>query len=151
MMKTLSLGFSAAAEFLNGKYEDALERFHGTVTFSKQVSYDELAEVYNDCSAPNWDAAGADAVEPDTFHNAYLFIKALPWGYPLPSVGAEPDGHVTLEWYRAPNWLLSVSVSREGTLYWAALVGMEDPRGSCPFYGEVPDSILYWIRRVCAD
>lgn len=65
-------------------------------------------------------------------------------------MGAEPDGHITLEWHRATNRLLSVSVSPEAMLYWAALVGEEDPRGTCPFNGEVPETILYWIGRVGA-
>ena len=68
----------------------------------------------------------------------------------VPSVGAEPDGDITLEWYRATNWVLSVSVSADGILYYAALLGSEDPRGTCQFDGEVPDTILYWIGRVGA-
>ena len=97
----------------------------------------------------NWDADGAEPVAADTLQNAYRFIEALPVDCPLPSVGAEPDGHVSLEWYRATNRLLSVSVSPEGVLYYAALLADEDPRGSCRFDGEVPEMILHWIWRVC--
>src|SRR5207253_40418 len=100
---------------------------------------------------PNWDAHGAELIEADTLRNARRLIEALPPQYPLPSIGAEPDGQVTLEWYRATNWLLSVSVSPAGTLHYAALLGEEDPRGSCRLNGNVPETILYWIRRVCAS
>lgn len=117
-------------------------------TSSKQPAYDELEEVYRQCRDGNWDAHGAEAVEAETLRNARRFIEALPPGYPLPSAGAEPDGQITLEWYRVTNWLLTVSVSREGMLYYAALLGEEDPRGTCRFEGEVPETILYWIRRV---
>jgi hypothetical protein len=116
---------------------------------SKQAAYDELDEVYKECQAADWDAHGAQAVKAETLQNTRRFIDALPPEYPLPSVGAEPDGQLTLEWYRTTNWLLSVSVSPEGTLYWAALLGDEDPRGSCRYEGKIPDTILYWIRRVC--
>jgi hypothetical protein len=102
------------------------------------------------CRAADWDAHGAVPVASDAVRHARRFVEALPPGYPPPSVGAEPDGHVTLEWYRATDWLLSVSVSPEGMLYYAALLGKDDPRGSCPFGGEVPETILYLIRRVCA-
>lgn len=115
----------------------------------KQAAYDELDEVYHQCQTPHWDAHGAEAVKAETLRNTRQFIDAFPPGYPLPTVGAEPDGHLTLEWYRATNLLLSVSVSPEGTLYWAALLGDEDPRGSCRFEGQIPQTILYWIRRVC--
>jgi hypothetical protein len=64
-------------------------------------------------------------------------------------VGAEPDGHITLEWYRGPRWTLSVSVSPDGMLYYAALFGSSEVRGAEPFFGDVPDIILSLIRRVC--
>jgi hypothetical protein len=149
-MLAMPQGFSPAAKFLNETRRQALKRFREPAAFSKQPAFDELAEVWNECRMANWDAHGAEPVETDTLRNAYCFIEALPFGYPLPSVGAEPDGHVTLEWYRATNWLLSVSMSPEGVLYYAALLGEEDPRGSCRFDGEVPETILYWIGRVCA-
>lgn len=115
---------------------------------SKQAAFAELEEVYQQCRHLQGDAHDAAPVRQETRAFAHQFIAALPAEFPLPSVGAEPDGHVTLEWYRATNWLLSVSVSPEGMLYWAALLGDEDPRGSCPFEGEVPETILYWIRRI---
>jgi hypothetical protein len=117
---------------------------------SRRPAYEELAKVANTCRTPDWDAHGAQPVSAATVQHARRLIEALPPVYPSPSVGAEPDGHVTLEWYRATNCLLSVSVSPEGMLYYAALLGEEDPRGSCPFAGVVPETILYCIRRVCA-
>ena len=109
---------------------------------TKQPALDELDQVYQACRGENWDAQGAEPIAAETLHKARRFIESLPSGFPLPSAGAEPDGHVTLEWYRATNWLLSVSVSPEGVLYYAALLGDEDPRGSCRFESEVPETIL---------
>ena len=100
---------------------------------SKQAAYNELDEVYKDCRSPHWDAHGAEPVQVETVENAHRFLEALPPGYPLPTVGTEPDGHVTLEWYRTTDWLLSVSVSPEGMLYWAALLGDEDRARQLPF------------------
>ncbi len=77
-----------------------------------------------------------------------MFIHALPLGYPLPSVGAEPDGHLTLEWYRNPRWILSVSISPEGILYYAALFGTRDVQGSARFWVEIPQPILELIKEV---
>jgi hypothetical protein len=147
----LSHGFSPAAEFLICAKQAALERNRQSVRFSKQPAYDQLGEVYEECRDADWDGDGADRIEQETLRNAYLFIEALPDGYPLPDITPEPDGHLDLEWYRQPRRILSVSVSSEGMLYWAALVGTENPRGSSSFYGDIPDTILYWIRRVCAE
>jgi hypothetical protein len=117
-------------------------------TCSKQGAYGELDEVAQECGKAGWGADGADPVKPETVQHAIRLLDALPAEYPVPSVGAEPDGHITLEWYRATNRLLSVSVSPEGMLYWAALVEDENPRGTCRFHGEVPETLLYWIRRL---
>ena len=119
-------------------------------TSTKQPAYEELRAIWNQCRTGNWDGDGAEPIGAETLRNAHGFLEALPTGYPLPSLDAEPDGHVNLEWYRATNRLLSVSVSPEGVLYYAALLGDEDPRGTCRFDGEVPETILYWIGRVCA-
>lgn len=110
--------------------------------------FGELTEVWEEFKTPNWDGYGALPVERAALRNARSFIEALPLGSPLPSVGAEPDGHVTLEWYRDPRWTLSVSVSPDGMLYFAGLFGTEDVRGSAWFSGEVPESVSLLIRRV---
>lgn len=151
MTTLLSPGFSQAARFLNKAKREALEQFRQSARFSKQSAYDQLGEIREASREANGVGGDADAIEEDTLRNADAFIEALPDGYPLPEITAEPDGHLDLEWYRHPRRILSVSVSAEGMLYWAALVGTEDPRGSCPFYGDIPDTILYWIRRVCAE
>ncbi len=146
----MTRGFSEAAQIVDEASRRNRERLAETVTFSRQPTFDELWDVWNNCREGDWDIHGADPVMRDTLRNAYEFIEALPPGCPLPSIGSEPDGHITLEWYRSPSWLLSVSVSPEGVLYYAALLGDEDPRGSCRFDGEIPETILYWIRRVGA-
>jgi hypothetical protein len=116
--------------------------FDSSVALGKQTAYSELTNFWEECKSPDWDGYDALPVQEKTFLNTYSFIEALPLDYPLPSVGAEPDGHLTLEWYRDPRWTLSVSVSPEGILYYAALFGSSDPRGSEQFLGNnIPRSI----------
>ena len=141
-------GFSEAAELLEKASRRQSDHFNQSVTFSKQPAYDELWDVWQDCKKPNWDGYGALAVDQETYNTAWRVIEALPFGYLPTSAGAEPDGHLTLEWHRYPRWTLSVSVSPEGTLHYAALLGTEDPRGSCPFFGDISEILLSLIRRV---
>lgn len=141
-------GVSDAAFSVDEAVKQNNYRLSASATFTKQPAYDELGEQWNECRTENWDCHGALAVEQDTLQNTYLFIEAMPLGTPLPSVGAEPDGHLTLEWYRNPRWTLSLSIGPEGTLYYASLFGAEDIRGSAPFRGDVPDILLGLIRRV---
>lgn len=142
-------GFSDAAKYLEDTTRRCRQRRQEAVTFSRQPAYDALWEAWQPCKEANWDGEGADAVEHETYQTAYRLIEALPNGFSSPTIAAEPDGHLSLEWYKHPRRLLSVSVSPDGTLYWAALVGSEDPRGSCQFFDEFPKTLLYWIGRVC--
>lgn len=142
-------GFSDPALFLESAKSSLRRRQQEAVTFSRQPAYDALWEAWQPCKVANWDGAGADPVEHETYQIAYRLIEALPSGFPSPTVSAEPDGHLSFEWYRHPRQILTVSISADGTLFWAALVGTEDPRGSCRFFDEFPETIRTWIGRVC--
>jgi len=111
---------------------------------------DELDALTKECSSPNWDGYGAVPVQSQTIKDAKRFVEALPLGTPTPSAGAEPDGHVTLEWYHSSRRTLSVSVSPDGELHYAALLGASKAWGTEPFFGDVPSSILLLISRVDA-
>ncbi len=111
---------------------------------------DELSGVAKHCSVANWDGYGAVPVAEQTYEQARSFLDALPSGTPVPSVGVEPDGHLTLEWYRSPRRLLSVSVTPEGDLHYAALIGPAKAYGTEPFLGEAPQPIPDLIRRIAA-
>jgi hypothetical protein len=67
----------------------------------ESVLREELATVWEECRNDNWDGHHAIAVSQDALRNAYTFLESLPIGHPAPSIGAEPDGHLTLEWYRS--------------------------------------------------
>lgn len=150
-MATLSLlrGNSATAEYLEEtRRQTKDDHFHSSAALSKQPAHNELASVWYECNTPNWDGYDALPVEPLTVMNTYDFIEALPLGTPLPSISAEPDGSIALEWYRHPRWILSVSIHSTRTIYYAALFGVENTRGSMPLFDELPATILNLIQRV---
>jgi len=111
-------------------------------------SLTELCQVFDDCRHANWDGYGARPVAESAFRLASQFLEALPLGTPAPSVGAEPDGHLTLEWHRSPRRTLSLSMSPEGDLHYAALLGTSKRYGTEPFCGEAPPVIVDLIGRV---
>ena len=111
-------------------------------------AFEELFQTFEECREPNWDGYGAQPVSDETYHLTSKFLTALPPGTPGPSLGAEPDGHITVEWYRSPRQTLSVSLSPEGDLHFAALLGSGKTYGTEPFIGEVPKIIFDLIRRV---
>ena len=107
-----------------------------------------LRETWQRCQEPDWDGEGAEAISTETHEVALRLLESLPGDMPLPSITTEPDGQLNFEWYQAPRRLLSVSISSIGTVYWAALIGSEDPRGSCQFVDQFPQTLLYWIGQV---
>lgn len=144
----LPRGNTPTAQYLDQTSQDMGHHFQASATFSKLPALNELVNVWEECKRPNWDGYDALPVQSAALAYTYLLIEALPLGFPLPTVGAEPDGHLTLEWYRHSRWILSVSISPQGTLYYAALFGNSDVRGSEPFFGDIPKSILDLMQRV---
>lgn len=111
---------------------------------------DGLGDVAWECRLPNWDGFGAAAVSRETLERAHRFLDSLPPGFSPTSVGAEPDGHVTLEWHRSARRTFSVSVTADGELHYAGLFGPNRSYGSERFIDAVPEIILTMIRRVLA-
>lgn len=72
----------------------------------------------------------------------------LPPGIWPPSIGAHPDGQLTLEWYAGVRRILSVSVDPQGLLHYAALIDSERAYGTKVFADSVPRVILELIQRV---
>jgi hypothetical protein len=112
--------------------------------------FEELLKTFEECCQPNWDGYGARPVLDTTYQLAQKFLKALPPGTPAPSIGAEPDGHLTVEWHRSPQRTLSVSISPDGDLHYTALLGSAKTCGTEPFTGAVPKVVADLIHRVLA-
>jgi hypothetical protein len=113
--------------------------------------FEDLCEVFEKSQQPGWEGDSAEPVSHDTYLNAWRFLESLPLGIQAPSIGVEPDGHLTLEWYKAPRRTISVSVSPDGFLYYAALIGLRKTNGSEPFFGDVPQSILELVGIIFAN
>lgn len=111
---------------------------------------DELITLWQACRHSDWDGFGAEPVTEDVLRNAYLFLESLPRGLPDPSLGAEPDGQLTLEWHKSACRTFSVSVSPDGELHYAALIGPNKSYGTEVFFGEAPAAIIELVRRVYA-
>jgi hypothetical protein len=115
---------------------------------ANRVAFAELFQTFEECRQPNWDGYAAQPVSAEIYNLAYEFLTALPPGTPDPSLGAEPDGHITAEWYRSPQRTLSVSVSPDGELHYAALLGSAKTCGTEPLTGAVPKVVADLIHRV---
>jgi hypothetical protein len=143
-------GASEAAGYIDRQRQKSQQKLQRSYVLGQQAkgSLNELYHVFGECQQANWDGYAAAPVSARAFLNAYELLEALPLGTEAPSIGAEPDGHITVEWYRSPRHTLSISVTPEGDLHYAALIGASTAFGTEPFYGVVPQEILDLIRRV---
>ncbi|MBI3477365.1 MAG: hypothetical protein HY010_16655 [Acidobacteria bacterium] len=135
---------------MSREYEQGWHRLRQSNSLGLGAAEMELSVVAEECGSPNWDGYGAAPVVNEAIVEAHRFLGALPLGVPAPSAGAEPDGNVTFEWYRSARRTLSVSVTTEGDLHYAALIGPSRAYGTEPFFGEIPRVIMELIRRVTA-
>jgi hypothetical protein len=145
-------GESTVARFVDEKVREGKRAFYETYTFGHAYynALSDLVSVKRECSMPNWDGYGGSPVRSETVWQAWQVLESLPPGIPEPTIGAEPDGDVTMEWYQSPRRTLSVSVSAEGLLHYSALIGPNKQFGTEAFPGELPTTIGTLIRRVLA-
>jgi hypothetical protein len=143
-----STGASPVALFVTGRARKSRESLLESNSLGYGAALEELGKVETDCRDADWDGYGAAPVKADTVARAVHFLYALPPGMPRPTIGAEPDGHLTFEWYKSPRWTLSVSVSPDGNLYYSCLLGPASKFGTEPFWGQPPRSILELVPQV---
>lgn len=145
-----TLGASNLARSIEEKLRDGLGHLKQSVSLNPGLSgaYAELAEIEEECLISGWDGYDALPVHPLSVEYARQFLGALPLGLQAPSIGADPDGHVTLEWCRSPNRILSISISPEGLLHYASLFGSSKQYGSEPFSGSIPESVLELVIKI---
>jgi hypothetical protein len=143
-------GYSESAQFISNQIalsQTALWRPEFYFSTLKKVLPDLMA-VASDGVEGGWDGYDALPITKGTIDRATAFLESLPNSIQPPTVGAEPDGHITFEWYSSPHRLLSVSVSPEGDLHYAALIGHNRAYGTEMFLGDAPKEILGLIRRI---
>lgn len=110
---------------------------------------DELCDVYNECKVPDWAGYTSEPITQETFETAFTVLQSMPLGSPMPSIGAEVDGHLTMDWHSSPHRSLSLSISSSGDLHYASLIGGYPQYGTIHFYGEFPTVLQGLISAVC--
>jgi hypothetical protein len=112
------------------------------------MGWPELMDVWDECKEPDWDGYGADPVSLPVIQQVERLLGVLPADLPPPSFGAEPDGSITMEWYRRTDWVLSVSIDRTDTVHYAWRLGNQQSCGSCGVRDQFPSQLLDVIREL---
>lgn len=84
----------------------------------------------------------ASDLNPAALARAADFIKAIPDGFPMPEVAAEPDGAVSLDWIGSRHRMLSLSIGPRPRLAIAWLEGTASGHSVEPFDGATVSTAL---------
>ncbi len=82
-----------------------------------------LEEAFRECSQADWDGYVAAPANERSTEWARRALDAFPPHLGVPEIAFEPDGDVGLEWWRASDRILSVSVGTNGEVRYAARLG----------------------------
>lgn len=141
-------GVSEAAEIIDTIRSEIVQNSRQSVSHYNHELENSLAVVQREGSSADWCIEGNEPVRMSTALTTRSFIETLPGRYQNPDIAPEPDGHISVEWYLEKRRLLTVSIGPDQKLYWAALIGNEDPRGSATFTGRTPPTVAFLLERI---
>jgi len=116
--------------------------------FGAKGAFQQLEEVVEECSSVGWDGERAKPISSEVLQCAKVFLRSFPLGIEAPEIGAEPDGAITLEWYRSPDRVISISINPGGWLYYAAIIGATRRHGFDFVLFDISDDLLSLILQV---
>lgn len=116
--------------------------------FAAKGTFQQLDEIFEECSSEGWDGDRARPISGEVLQCAKTFLKSFPLGIEAPEVGVEPDGAVTLEWYRSPNRIISISINPGGWLYYAAIIGASRRHGMDFALFDVSEDLLGLVSQI---
>lgn len=145
-----SAGVSSDADELKAHIRDTWEGLASSIALrgAAEAAIEELWRAQEEASSPNWDGYGALPMNPQSFQQALIFLRALPTTTPAPRVSVDPDGEVDVLWHEAPTRTLSVSIGPKGRLTYAAMLGGAQSYGTEWLANEIPQPILSNLSRV---
>jgi len=149
-MAIFSYASGDLAEKINDKRREISRSLNGSVAHGLQraIILEEAFRVYVDNQVEGWDGHGGVPVDFETYQMTCGIINALPNHLQPTSVSVDPDGQMTLEWYKNVSRLLSVSISPNGEMHYASAVGARKYYGTEFFLGEMPEEILRIIFKI---
>jgi hypothetical protein len=128
----------------------SVDHFRGSWTYGEpwRTVIAELASLYAECTRTNWDGYGALPLRSEVFQVAAGFAASIPFDVPMPEISASAQGDISFEWAQNSRRIISVAVSDNGEIHFAALNGHRRTYGSFPFDGSFDLQLHDLIRTV---
>ena len=128
-----------------------IERENTTQTFgTRRELFNNLNEILDEYSKPDWDGYGADPISEAAFLEARKVISALPVNpmLPVPEIIAEPSGSIAFEWYKGRRQAFIMSVSGKNEIVYSGLFGLNKVHGVEYFSDSVPSVVISALKRL---
>ncbi len=138
----------AVSLVVKGKSDSTSTTWYALPVVTDGALLESIRKSFDEARTPNWDGYGGEAVSEATYRQAQRFAEFIPRSFPVPDVGAHPDGHLAFEWYVSSRRLLTVSVDPGGSLHYAALYDESKVYGSEPNADDIPRAILSGLERL---
>jgi hypothetical protein len=148
-LRRATRGFSDSAQFVDEQSEEWRKHLQPFFSYGRRTELlSEIYDVAEELSRPGWNGGDEAPLRQESFYRAYCLAEALPSEIPNPTVGADPDGELTFEWYRGPRRLLSLSIAGEGFIHYVARIGPNELHGVEEFFDEMPRRIVELVQDV---
>lgn len=142
----MSPGASAVSHQLARMLSEATVHARDNATDWRSFAKSEMERIAFECQSPNWDGYGADPVSQEAKRQAQRLVDMLPFSFSPPEPVPDPDGDMSLHWDFGPGHMFTVSVSANGMLNFAGLLGEGRERhGVEPFKSTVPKVVVETI------
>lgn len=119
-----------------------------TLGWPRKEVLEALENIYQECSIDNWDGYGAVSINIHSYNNARKLIETLPINIPIPEATIDPGGNIAFEWYQSPSKIFTICLEGYNKIIFAGIFGDKRIHGTEDFVGNIPDLILYNIKRV---
>ncbi len=141
------------ARYIDQEVEEVSNYLHrsNTLGLIGRGTFQELESTFEECSLKGWDGERAEPITEQVLLHAKIFLWSFPLGFESPEIGAEPDGAITLEWYRSPARVISISINPGGRLYFAAIIGGDQRHGDGFALFEVSKDLVELIEDVTSE
>lgn len=135
---------------LSGLWVDVTAHARSNASDWRPLTNALIENIWRECQSPGWDGYGAQVVQIGAKAQAQRFVDLLPYRLPAPDPTAESNGDVSLLWDFGPGHIFSVSISADGLLTYAGLLGGGIKRhGVEPFNSDIPKIIIQSIDELC--
>ncbi|MEK9505176.1 hypothetical protein [Gaopeijia maritima] len=144
-----SVYFSRASSESGEQIQQRLTELVARIQAARRgVAFNELMNLFVECSQVDWDGDGAERIDVEVFHNARIFLETLPTAFPSPEVSAGCEGEVAFDWFPAPRSNFSVLIVPGGKVIYAGAERDRKFSGIARFDDRVPRAILDELRQL---